>query len=238
LLIDVNNFSEERPMSAKYVAALAIAATMIVPTVQAETFATSTETFTRGSAPGDFPGFYGGSFPSSFPVALDDASARASVLGTPDNRFVSLPGFPSIQGEFNGAYAEVAFGSNFDPHTLLKVWELGDNQESARVFLYGNNGGNVHFDFTRGASDLASFDLSSYAGALASIDGSTSITKVGIGGLDQLGTSKGFDLDAVSISPIPEPETYAMLMAGLGLIGFMARRKKAPRVLGTLGDVV
>jgi probable HAF family extracellular repeat protein len=26
---------------------------------------------------------------------------------------------------------------------------------------------------------------------------------------------------------IPEPETYAMLLAGLGVIGFMARRKKA-----------
>jgi PEP-CTERM motif len=213
-------------MTTKYMAALAIAASIMVPTVQAETFATSTGTFTRGSVPGDFPGFYGGSFPGSFPVPLDDATARASVLGTPDNGFVSLPGSPGIEGEFIGAYGEVSFGSNFNPNTILKIWELGDNQESARVFLWGNNGGNVHFDFTRGATDLTSFDLSSYAGALASIDGSTSITKIGIGGLDQLGSSKGFDLDAVSISPIPEPETYAMLMAGLGLIGFMARRKK------------
>ncbi|MFZ5524384.1 MAG: choice-of-anchor N protein [Pseudomonadota bacterium] len=29
-----------------------------------------------------------------------------------------------------------------------------------------------------------------------------------------------------SVSPIPEPQTYAMLLAGLGLIGFMARRRK------------
>jgi phage terminase large subunit-like protein len=27
-------------------------------------------------------------------------------------------------------------------------------------------------------------------------------------------------------APIPEPETYAMLLAGLGLLGFMARRKR------------
>lgn len=32
--------------------------------------------------------------------------------------------------------------------------------------------------------------------------------------------------DNRSISPIPEPETYAMLLAGLGLLGFMARRRK------------
>jgi len=27
-------------------------------------------------------------------------------------------------------------------------------------------------------------------------------------------------------APVPEPETYAMLIAGLGLVGFMARRRK------------
>ena len=30
---------------------------------------------------------------------------------------------------------------------------------------------------------------------------------------------------AILVSPVPEPETYAMLLAGLGLIGFIARRK-------------
>ncbi len=28
-------------------------------------------------------------------------------------------------------------------------------------------------------------------------------------------------------SPVPEPETYGMLLAGLGLVGFLARRRKA-----------
>ncbi len=32
------------------------------------------------------------------------------------------------------------------------------------------------------------------------------------------------------IPPIPEPETYAMLLAGLGLLGFMARRRKESAV--------
>ncbi|MBK6957238.1 MAG: PEP-CTERM sorting domain-containing protein [Nitrosomonas sp.] len=32
-------------------------------------------------------------------------------------------------------------------------------------------------------------------------------------------------VDGVSISAVPEPETYAMLMAGLGLMGFVGRRR-------------
>lgn len=34
-------------------------------------------------------------------------------------------------------------------------------------------------------------------------------------------------ITGIAVNPVPEPETYAMLMAGLGLIGFMARRRKS-----------
>ncbi len=37
--------------------------------------------------------------------------------------------------------------------------------------------------------------------------------------------SYGGSLDNVSVSAVPEPETYAMFLAGLGLMGFMARRR-------------
>lgn len=36
----------------------------------------------------------------------------------------------------------------------------------------------------------------------------------------------GFTVGVAGIAPIPEPETYAMLLAGLGLLGFIARRRK------------
>jgi hypothetical protein len=29
-----------------------------------------------------------------------------------------------------------------------------------------------------------------------------------------------------NVTPVPEPETYAMMLAGLGMLGFMARRRK------------
>lgn len=33
-------------------------------------------------------------------------------------------------------------------------------------------------------------------------------------------------IDGVSVTAVPEPETYAMMLAGLGAIGFMARRRR------------
>jgi hypothetical protein len=32
---------------------------------------------------------------------------------------------------------------------------------------------------------------------------------------------------AVMLAPVPEPETYGMMLGGLGLLGFLARRRKA-----------
>jgi hypothetical protein len=34
-----------------------------------------------------------------------------------------------------------------------------------------------------------------------------------------------FDIQMHAVTPIPEPETYAMLLAGLALLGFATRRK-------------
>jgi len=37
----------------------------------------------------------------------------------------------------------------------------------------------------------------------------------------------GVALDNISVTAVPEPETYAMLLAGLGLMGAVARRRRA-----------
>ena len=38
--------------------------------------------------------------------------------------------------------------------------------------------------------------------------------------------SYGGSIDNISVTAVPEPETYAMLLAGLGLMGSIARRRK------------
>ena len=38
--------------------------------------------------------------------------------------------------------------------------------------------------------------------------------------------TREYRLQLSGVSVVPEPETYAMLLAGLGLVGAMARRRK------------
>jgi len=45
----------------------------------------------------------------------------------------------------------------------------------------------------------------------------------GTGRSDSLGGS----LDNVSVTAVPEPESYAMMLAGLALMGTIARRRKS-----------
>jgi hypothetical protein len=43
---------------------------------------------------------------------------------------------------------------------------------------------------------------------------------------DEIDAVAGLTAEGRSVGNIPEPETYAMLLAGLGLLGFVARRRK------------
>jgi hypothetical protein len=70
---------------------------------------------------------------------------------------------------------------------------------------------------TLNVSDSDTVDLSAKFGSTMYV-GFTGAT----GGADADQRITGF-----SVSAVPEPETYAMLMAGLGLVGFAARRRKA-----------
>ena len=38
-----------------------------------------------------------------------------------------------------------------------------------------------------------------------------------------------FTISGAVLNPVPEPETYALMLAGLGVVGFMARRRKQER---------
>lgn len=82
---------------------------------------------------------------------------------------------------------------------------------------FGSIGDTMDMYVVRSASSLPNTSLGGFAQLL--------------GGTDQAVTARVYVGDQgeyrLQISAVPEPETYAMLLAGLGLIGFAARRRRA-----------
>ncbi|SEP42812.1 DVUA0089 family protein [Nitrosovibrio sp. Nv6] len=79
--------------------------------------------------------------------------------------------------------------------------------------------------YTATVTQFSSFPV----GALA--DGFDGSTRTNFAGLDSHWALDVLNVESASlgtsyINPIPEPETYALLLAGLGLIGFMTRFRR------------
>ena len=97
------------------------------------------------------------------------------------------------------------------------------------------NAGSVVF-FSRagnGGLDLFDFNLTT---AVPNLNGPFSVVGTGVFALNQfvnVASSMGainFNSSSdvmFSAAPVPEPETYGMMLAGLGLVGFVLRRKQS-----------
>lgn len=67
---------------------------------------------------------------------------------------------------------------------------------------------------------------SDFGGTVQSFIVPTAATRLFLGTSDGVGWYNNSGQFSVEITAVPEPETYAMLMAGLGLLGAVARRRK------------
>jgi probable HAF family extracellular repeat protein len=98
----------------------------------------------------------------------------------------------------SGAFA---YGMN-DMGQVVGASRINNGTYQNLAFITGRNGG--------GMTDVNS---------LVSLPGGAVLTNAtGINNLGQIAAN--------SATSIPEPETYAMLLAGLSLLGFIARRRK------------
>ena len=80
--------------------------------------------------------------------------------------------------------------------------------------------------FADGALLGLSFTVDSSDPAFSLIPGFSSIADAQIGYDSRVGAS-GYGSVSYTLVPVPEPETYALLLAGLGLVGWSTRRARA-----------
>ena len=99
--------------------------------------------------------------------------------------------------------------SNFNMPTLTTVGSLG----------VGGFNGSTGFDVLADGSAYAALNVGSSS--------STGIYSVNLGtGAASLIGNYGGTLTGLTVAPIPEPETYALMLAGLAATGFMAKRRR------------
>ncbi len=130
----------------------------------------------------------------------------------------SSPGTLSIDGDLHssGNYVFEIAGLNSGQYDVLDI--------DGNAFF---TGGNFKFDFIDGfhpsIGDHWDFLVADSLNGL----GMVNFTYAGLGdGLSIDLHNEGGKISLTVITAVPEPETYAMLLAGLGLMGFMAYRRK------------
>ena len=167
----------------------------------------------------------GGSF-----VTIKQESPQDIQAGT--LTFASAGGTAQMSQLFDPAL--MGLGTLSDVQTLAPV-EAWAGSAVADNLLILSLGSRKLIEVNRNGDILSFFDLSSIlndpSGDFNAIEGVT-IDENGTIYLvaEQLQGSAASPLAGsqliVLTAPVPEPETYAMMLAGLGLVGFMARRKR------------
>jgi hypothetical protein len=136
--------------------------------------------------------------------AVTDQGGMASV-----NADGSLTiGNGAVAGDLNYIDFDAMFGGNFGFDVSFDTGFLGDASFDTSAFslsVLDAMGGPVGGDF-----GLALFDLSSGGIARSTVGAFATITELG------------------GPTNVPEPSSVLMMMTGLGLVGFVARRRKQP----------
>lgn len=155
--------------------------------------------------------------------------------------------FDGGTGGFGGELSSAGFET---PHTFNAIGAMGD---AGTLWMANGSGGNVletlgyavsgpsHSsgngwgeNILTGANDVSL--TSTFESGISGSTGANSVSLVFndlapgwyalyIGGTDNATAGGAFDL---TVSAVPEPETYAMLLTGLGLIGYQLRKRKKP----------
>ena len=137
----------------------------------------------------------------------------------------------------NGSYVDLDGNSAHSGHLSHTVNLVAGHTYSLSFDLAGSQRGTTEMVDVKFGTTMEQFTLSSGDGFSHHTMKFTALSS-GLATFEylnnQFGTNIGNNegnhigalLDNVAVTSVPEPESYAMFMAGLGLMGFIARRRK------------
>ncbi|MEY4908794.1 MAG: hypothetical protein RL260_2512 [Pseudomonadota bacterium] len=143
----------------------------------------------------------------------DSTSSTHKIVDVANNQFMQFGGGDSTYTNF-GVTTGGLYNLSFD-YSGSGFWALYNSGTSS----FESTGPLVQFSSAAMTNNTSSLTLDSsgnyklYFGAI---------------GAGLPGMTNSLQLDNVSVSavsPVPEPESYAMLLAGLGVLGFISRRR-------------
>ena len=188
------------------------------------------------------------------------AAVAAVVLSSTANAsFITFTDRTAWETAVNGAFSQETFDS--ESPTGFTIEQVGSGHSigvSDGVFydraVLDTTYSNYHFDSFINAFG-ANWDLrpggegqglqlfadgqmiapeiaNTYSGGFFGLVSTTTFNLVSVHSGSYSGISETYGVDnVVFASPVPEPESYALMLAGLGLMGAVVRRRKAKQVL-------
>jgi hypothetical protein len=170
------------------------------------------------------------------------SSATATITITTDSSSELTGSFSALSGDADFETASIStFGID---HQLLPGIDLNRlvlgrlDVNGTRSLIFQTEGRGVpddpRFFFSISLPDTASRTFADVSGMYNNNVSSTAVyflfSSLADSGGDFGSFSGNFSFSTSPLSPIPEPEIYAMMLAGLGALGFMAKRTKMRRV--------
>ena len=148
-------------------------------------------------------------------IEPNQGNGRAGIVRTYNVESFSGVQAQHLQGLFSTAYAGLAT-YNDKAAFQLAVWELVRETGSSLDV----NGGSFHISSSDAVSGQIAAEANTFLAQALAYNGPAHFT------LTKLTNAQAQDLITASpLAAVPEPETYALFLAGLGVIGLLARRR-------------